>query len=129
MQFAAEERVSGPIPANKKATVKSGIVTGKVTFTPFRPGPEREGDEDNPETKTIAEKMFATHKVEILKLDSKKKVGEVTINKDGVYKADLVPGKYYLQITPARFGKRPIEVEVISGKTTRVDISVDTGFQ
>ena len=128
-KITAEEKVSGPIPKNTEST-KTGVVTGKVTFGPLQPGPEREGD--TPEPEEIAEKMYELHKVGILNEDGEKLIRDVSINKKGIYKVELPPGKYILQITPGsvgRFRQQPIKAEVIAGKTLQVDISIDTGLR
>ena len=106
-----------------------GIVTGKVKFSPIHPGPVRPNEPDNPE---VLQKIYAAHKVKVLAEDGKKVIREVEINQQGIYKTELEPGIYFLQITPPSMGKiqkQSQRVEAIAGKTITVDISIDTGIR
>jgi hypothetical protein len=107
-----------------------GTVTGKVKFSPVHPGPVRPNE---PEAdSSVMQKIYATHKVRVLAEDGKKVIREVEINSQGIYKTELEPGIYFLQITPPSMGKiqkQSQRVEVTAGKTTQVDISVDTGLR
>ena len=107
-----------------------GTVTGKVTFSPTRPGPVRANEpEADP---TVLQKIYAAHKVRVLAEDGKKVIREVEINSQGIYKTELEPGIYFLQITPpsmGKFQKQGERVEVVAGKTIQADISVDTGIR
>jgi hypothetical protein len=107
-----------------------GTVTGKVNFSPTRPGPVRPNE---PETDpSVMQKIYAAHKVRILAEDGKKIIREVEINSQGIYKTELEPGIYFLQITPpsmGKFQKQGERVEVTAGKISNVDISVDTGMR
>jgi hypothetical protein len=107
-----------------------GIVTGKINFSPIRPGPVRPNEpEADP---SIMQKIYAAHKVKILAEDGKKVIREVEINSQGIYKTELEPGIYFLQITPPSMGKiqkQPQRVEIAAGKTVQADISVDTGIR
>jgi len=106
-----------------------GVVTGKVSFGPLRPGPIRDDEpEENPE---LLRKIYAVHKVKVLAEDGKRTVREVEIDSQGIYKVELEPGIYFLQITPSGIGKlqkQSQRVEVRPGKTIQADISVDTGM-
>jgi hypothetical protein len=107
-----------------------GTVTGKVKFSPTRPGPVRANEpEADP---SVLQKIYAAHKVRVLAEDGKKVIREVEINSQGIYKTELEPGIYFLQITPPSMGKFQKEgerVEVVAGKTIQADISVDTGIR
>ncbi len=107
-----------------------GIVTGKVKFSPVRPGPVRPNEpEADP---SVMQKIYAAHKVKILAEDGKKMIREVEINSQGIYKTELEPGIYFLQIIPPSMGKvqkQSQRVEVIAGKTFQLDISIDTGIR
>jgi hypothetical protein len=107
-----------------------GIVTGKVNFSPTRPGPVRPNE---PETDpSIMQKIYAGHKVKVLAEDGKKVIREVEINSQGIYKTELEPGIYFLLITPPSMGKiqkQNQRIEVVAGKTIQADISIDTGMR
>jgi hypothetical protein len=107
-----------------------GIVTGKVKFSPVKPGPVRPNEpEADP---SVMQKIYAAHKVRILAEDGKKVIREVEINTQGTYKAELEPGIYFLQVFPPSMGKlqkQSQRVEVTAGKTTQADISIDTGMR
>jgi hypothetical protein len=134
-QIKAEEKVSGSTPKHQKNQAvdnSSGVVTGKVSFGPLRPGPERVDETGNKEEqKEILQKMYSSHKVTVLRSDGKKIIREVEIDKTGTFKVELPPAVYLLQVTPAvgRFQKAPVTVEVKAGKTVTADISVDTGIR
>lgn len=107
-----------------------GIVTGKVNFSPTRPGPVRPNEpEIDP---SVMQKIYAAHKIKVLAEDGKKMIREVEINSQGIYKTELEPGNYFLQITPpsmGKFQKQGQRVEITAGQTTQADISVDTGIR
>jgi hypothetical protein len=106
-----------------------GIVTGKVKFSPVRPGPVRLNEPEDPE---ILRRIYANHRVRVLAENGKKLIRELEINSQGIYKTELEPGIYFLQVTPpsmGKFQKQPQRVEVTAGKTINVDISVDTGMR
>jgi hypothetical protein len=107
-----------------------GTVTGKVKFSPTRPGPVRANEPE--EDPSVLRKIYAAHKVRVLAEDGKKVIREVEINSQGIYKTELEPGIYFLQITPpsmGKFQKQGERVEVVAGKTIQADISVDTGIR
>lgn len=129
IQGLAEEK-----KASKESTQTTmsemGIVTGKVSFSPLRPGPVR--DDEPAENPELLRKMYARHKVKVLAEDGKRTIREVEINSQGIYKVELEPGIYFLQITPFGIGKlqkQSQRVEVRPGKTIQADISVDTGMR
>ena len=109
---------------------KMGTVTGKVKFSPVQPGPVRPNEpEADP---SVMQKINAAHKVRILGEDGKKVIREVEINSQGIYKVELEPGIYFLQIIPPSMGKvqkQSQRIEVTAGKTIQFDISVDTGIR
>jgi hypothetical protein len=124
--LTASEKVSGPIP--KKSETKYGVITGKVSFGPLKPGPESLVEE----SQDVPAKIYETHKVAVFNEEGKKKIGEVPINKEGIYRIELPPGKYILRITPNSFGRfsnQPFKAEIVAGKTVQLDISVDTGMR
>jgi len=106
-----------------------GIVTGKVNFSPTRPGPVRPNEPEDPE---LLRKIYSSYKVRVLAEDGKKVIRELEINPQGIYKTELEPGIYFLKVYPSAMGKIQKEserVQVTAGKTTNVDISVDTGMR
>jgi hypothetical protein len=106
-----------------------GTVTGKVKFSPTRPGPVRP---DEPEDPKILRRIYANYKVRVLAEDGKKLIRELEINSEGIYKTELEPGIYFLKVYPSAMGKiqkAGEQVEVIAGKTTRLDFSIDTGMR
>jgi hypothetical protein len=106
-----------------------GIVTGKVNFSPTRPGPVRPNEPEDPE---ILKRIYANYKVRVLAEDGKKVIRELEINSQGMYKTELEPGIYFLKVYPSampKFQKQGERVEITAGKTITVDISVDTGMR
>jgi hypothetical protein len=107
-----------------------GIVTGKVNFSPTRPGPVRPNEPGA--DSEVLQKIYAAHKVRVVAEDGKKVIREVEINSQGIYKTELEPGIYFLQITPpsmGKFQKQSQRIEITAGKTIQLDISVDTGIR
>lgn len=106
-----------------------GILEGKVTIGPLHPGPVRVGEEEQP----IDPAIFAPLRVVIYGPDGKE-IHQVKLDARGYYKVELDPGKYLVGITPQKYGIRPgarIRQEAIieSGKTTKLNIDIDTGIR
>ncbi len=126
--MAEEEKASKESVQTKMS--RMGVVTGKVSFGPLRPGPAREDEQE--ENQDVLRKIYAEHKVKVLAADGKRTVREVEINSQGIYKVELEPGIYFLQITPPAMGKwqkQSLRTELKPGETVQVDISVDTGLR
>jgi hypothetical protein len=109
-------------------TEETGILTGKVTIGPLRPGPVRVD-----QTEPAPTAMFASHKIVILAEDGKTKIKEVPIDAQGNYKVELKPGEYSVDFTPHDIGFKqsnpPKRVTVKAGKTTKQNLDLDTGIR
>lgn len=105
-----------------------GILQGKFSVGPLRPGPQRI-DEDNSEA---AAKIFASHKIVILSAKDKSEIKEVAIDSRGAYRVELPAGEYLVDIKPADIGIRklpPRSVTIQAGKSTNLDLDFDTGMR
>jgi|YelNatPaOPRAMG01_1025707.scaffolds.fasta_scaffold09865_4 hypothetical protein len=106
-----------------------GYLEGTVSVGPLTPV-ERVGVP----TPTPAPEVFTSRGLQIYASDGKTPVASLRFNPDGTYRIALPPGKYVVALLGAGMGPEfsrdlPREVEITRGKTTRLDISIDTGIR
>ena len=100
---------------------ESGI-EGIITISPIQPGPTRI---DAPGSKPLANTAFVVK-------NQKGEVTSFTTDDQGQFRIPLAPGHYNVSIkgrksTIGRFG--PFEVDVASGKMTKVQWECDSGIR
>jgi hypothetical protein len=100
---------------------ESGI-EGVITISPSRPGPTRI---DAPDSQPIANTGFVVK-------NQKGEVTSFTTDDQGRFRIPLAPGHYSVSMknsksTIGRFG--PFEVDVASGKMTKVQWKCDSGIR
>ena len=100
---------------------ESGI-EGVITISPSQPGPSRV---DAPGSKPLANTAFVVE-------NQKGEVTSFTTDDQGHFRIPLGPGHYTVSIkgrktTIGRFG--PFEVDVVSGKMTKVQWECDSGIR
>jgi hypothetical protein len=100
---------------------ESGI-EGVITISPSQPGPSRV---DAPGSKPLANTAFVVE-------SQKGEVTSFTTDDQGHFRIPLGPGQYTVSIkgrktTIGRFG--PFEVDVVSGKMTKVQWECDSGIR
>lgn len=103
-----------------------GILHGKVTIGPLVPV-EQEGV-----TYDVPCEVYEARKIVIYKQNGTDLVDEVSIDCDGIYRIELMPGTYVVDINHTgidRSSEVPSEVEIVSQQTTRLDIDIDTGIR
>lgn len=108
-------------------TEKPGVLEGKVTVGPLRPGPSRVDDAEP----AVPPELFAKHRIQILTTGNQK-VKEVVIDAKGFFKTELPPGNYLVTLTPNDIGMRkqpPSRATIISGKTATLNLDFDTGMR
>ena len=107
-------------------TQEPGVLEGKVTIGPLvpveRPGMEYE----------IPCEVYEARKIVVYDKNHKKLVKQVDIDCNGIYRAELEPGLYVVDIN--RIGidhssEVPAEVEIKPLETVRLDIDIDTGIR
>ena len=99
---------------------ESGI-EGTITISPARPGPVREGEAASV---PLANATFVVE-------NNQGEVASFTTDDKGHFRASLPPGHYKVSLkgrkSIGRFG--PFEVDVVSGKMTKVQWECDSGIR
>ena len=98
---------------------ESGI-EGVITISPSQPGPSRS---DASDSTPVSNTAFVVK-------DPKGEVTSFTTDAQGQFRIPLAPGHYTVSIkgrTIGRFG--PFEVDVVSGKITKVQWKCDSGIR
>ena len=103
------------------AAGESGI-EGVITISPSQPGPSRS---DAPDSKPLANTAFVVK-------DLTGEVTSFTTDSQGQFRIPLAPAHYTVSIkgrksTIGHFG--PFEVDVVSGKMTKVQWKCDSGIR
>jgi hypothetical protein len=101
---------------------QSGI-EGVITISPWHPGPVRA---DEPASKPLAQAIF------VVKDEKDAVASEFTTDEQGRFHVPLPPGHYKVSLKGrksgiGRFG--PFEVDVASGKMTKVQWECDSGIR
>jgi hypothetical protein len=84
------------------------------------------------QTPSIAPEVYAEYPLIILSSDGKTEVARVTADERGNYRTALPPGEYVLDVqgrAPGRVRAQPRRFQVVSGKTVRIDMDMDTGVR
>lgn len=105
-----------------------GILQGRVTIGPLRPGPVHL---DQPEPEPPPE-LFEKHKVAVLTADGKKEIARVALDAKGNYRIELPPGDYLVDFVPHDIGLRQMPAESVNiqpGQTTILNLDIDTGMR
>lgn len=106
-----------------------GYLEGTVSVGPLTPV-ERVGVP----TPTPAPGVFTSRGLQIYASDGKTPVTSLRFNPDGTYRIALPPGTYVVALLGAGIGagfshELPRKVDILSGETTHLDISIDTGIR
>lgn len=115
-----------PAPSASPAVTATGILEGKLTIGPLCPvEPCSVSDEQK-------QQAYAARKIQIFAPDGKTLVKEITADyKTESYRTELAAGRYLLNVTnaglPGSFSPR--EVIIAAGKTTVLDLDIDTGIR
>ena len=75
---------------------------------------------------------YAEYPLIILSKAGQKEVARITADRDGNYRVSLPPGDYVLDVKGRRPGgirAKPQSFTVVSNKTVRVDMNIDTGIR
>jgi hypothetical protein len=109
------------------APQETGTLEGHVTIGPLSPVVQAGASEPTP-----APEVYAARQIVILSEDGEKELARVQISADGIYRIELAPGAYQVDIarTGIDFSKDlPARVEIRSDETTRLDVDIDTGIR
>jgi hypothetical protein len=98
-------------------------IEGVITVSPIRPGPIRAGS-DVPTAVPLPNAVFTVG-------NEKGKVTSFTTDSDGWFRISLKPGHYVIVLAEQRFPRPcgPFDVDVVSGKMTKVEWRCDTGMR
>jgi hypothetical protein len=98
-------------------------IEGVITVSPIRPGPIRAGSEI-PDAAPLPSAVFTVG-------NEKGKVTSFTTDSDGRFRISLKPGHYVIVLAEQRFPRPcgPFDVDVVSGKMTKVEWRCDTGMR
>ncbi len=113
----------GPLPP----LVAPGTLQGHINIGPLLPV-QRVGQE----TPTVPPEAYAARQVIVYQADGKTVVIKVTPDKDGNYRVELAPGTFIVGMARVGIDRArdlPATVTISSGKTTRLDIDIDTGIR
>ena len=100
---------------------ESGI-EGIITISPSQPGPSRSGA---PDFKPLSNTAFVVK-------DLKTEVTSFTTDDQGQFRIPLAPGHYIVSVKGRKLGIGhfgPFEVDVVSGKMTKVQWKCDSGIR
>jgi Prealbumin-like fold domain len=108
--------------AQTQSQSQTGI-EGVITVSPTRPGPIRAGSEI-PNAAPLPNAVFTVG-------NEKGKVTSFTTDSDGRFRISLKPGHYVIVLAEHRFPRPcgPFDVDVVSGKMTKVEWRCDTGMR
>lgn len=105
----------------------TGTLEGHVSIGPLVPV-VREGE---PEP-TPAPEVYATRQIVIYARDGRSEITRVQIDGKGNYRVALRVGTYVVDINRIGIDRGvdlPKTVEIASGRTTRLDVQIDTGIR
>jgi len=96
---------------------------------PLVPGPERVGVP----TPSPPPEACTARSLTIYEADGKTEVTSVNLQPDCTYRVALKPGPYVVGLKPGRGIEHskdlPKTIQIESGKTVRLDVSIDTGIR
>lgn len=107
--------------------VQPGVLQGHVNVGPLTP--VQRADVPPP---TVSPEVYAARQLILFKEDGKTEIARLKIDNQGNYHADLAPGVYVLALARSgidRARELPATITITSGKTTTLDISIDTGIR
>jgi hypothetical protein len=98
-------------------------IEGVIKVAPIRPGPIKAGDE-RPQSAPLPNAVFNV-------TNEKGMVNSFTTDSQGRFRISLTPGHYAVSLAEHRFPHPcgPFDVDVITGKMTRVEWQCDTGMR
>lgn len=114
---------------DKMNTQDEGILEGKISIGPICPV---ETDPPDPGCVPTVE-TYKAYPVSVWTSDGRRKITLLKPSMDGSYKTDLEPGKYLIILETGgnNIGSSnlPVEITIISGEITTLNIDIDTGIR
>ena len=113
----------GPMSSGQIEPDRATGVEGVVTVSPTRPGPIRKGSEI-PNAAPLPNAVFTVR-------NENGTVTSFTTDSGGRFRASLKPGHYVIALADHRFPRPcgPFDIDVVSGKMTKVEWRCDTGMR
>ena len=105
-----------------------GFVEGHLKIISLK---EVELAEENPSPEGTGEN-YTLYLLIVRTADGQKEVTQIVADPNGNYRLELPAGNYILDVarrTPTRLRATPQAFTVVSGKTVRVDMDIDTGVR
>jgi hypothetical protein len=114
---------------DKLSSQEAGILEGKISIGPICPV---ETDPPDPGCLPTVE-TYKAYPVSVWTPNGRSKITLLEPSLDGSYKTDLEPGKYLLilETSGSNIGSSnlPVEVTIMSGEMTTLNIDIDTGIR
>lgn len=105
---------------------RSGVITGHVTVQPLS------SVEEDGATPTPWPELYEGRVILIYSGDGEEMIERAEIDGDGTYRAELPPGQYVVDVEglgPMNSPELPKTVELSSGETIQLDVTIDTGIR
>ena len=111
------------LPLRESDSNRGSGIEGIVMVSPIWPGPIKKGSE-KPNVAPVASAVFSV-------ANEKGTVTSFTTDSEGRFRLSLSPGHYVVSLAEYRFARPcgPFEIDVESGKMTKVEWRCDSGMQ
>jgi hypothetical protein len=121
--FLALLLMSETLSAGESEAGRGTGIEGVVTFSPIRPGPIKKGSEV-PNVAPLPSAVFSV-------ANDKGTVTSFTTDVEGRFRHSLSPGHYVVSLAENPFPRPcgPFEIDVESGKVTKVEWRCDSGMR
>jgi hypothetical protein len=121
--FLALLFMSRTLSSGESDTSRATGIEGIVMVSPIRPGPIKKGSEV-PNVAPLPSALFSV-------ANEKGTVTSFTTDGEGRFRLSLSPGHYVVSLAEYRFPRPcgPFEIDVESGKMTKVEWRCDSGMQ
>jgi hypothetical protein len=115
--------ISGTLSSGESEAGRGTGIEGVVTVSPIRPGPTRKGSE-SPNVAPLPSAVFSV-------ANEKGTVTSFTTDNEGRFRLSLSPGHYVVSLAENRFPRPcgPFEIDIESGKMTKVEWRCDSGMR
>jgi hypothetical protein len=121
--FLALLLMSGTLSSGESETGRGTGIEGVVTVSPIRPGPTRK-ESESPNVAPLPNAVFSV-------ANEKGTVTSFTTDNEGRFRLSLSPGHYVVSLAENRFPRPcgPFEIDIESGKMTKVEWRCDSGMR
>ena len=122
-QFLSLILMNGSFAFAESGSTRGSGIEGVVLVSPIWPGPIKKGSE-KPNVAPVASAVFSV-------ANEKGTVTSFTTDSAGRFRLSLSPGHYIVSLAENRFARPcgPFEIDVESGKMTKVEWRCDSGMQ